>query len=261
MKPPTHRRALCLVVTLFVALAALAALPREARADAPPLAEALTGDAKADYERAKLLYTDGDFVNAYENFRSAYERAHDARLLWNMAACEKNRRRYAKTLVLVRRYVLEASGQLGEQDRADAAELVKIIEPLTGTLQVAVSEPGAEVSVDGEPLGKSPTAPVLVDRGPRKVRVTKPDFTDVEIEHRLDMVTLETQPAPAELAVNDLGEIRIRTAKPLFYDGYASNRLTGSFILIEQGTNATVAAGMLLPPTEVVRPENTDYVI
>ena len=53
----------------------------------------------------------------------------------------------------------------------------------------------------------------------------------------------------------------IRTAKPLFYDGYASNRLTGSFILIEQGTNATVAAGMLLPPTEVVRPENTDYVI
>jgi sulfate adenylyltransferase subunit 1 len=82
-----------------------------------------------------------------------------------------------------------------------------------------------------------------------------------EIEHRLDMVSLETQPSPAELAVNDLGEIRIRTAKPLYYDGYASNRLTGSFILIEQGTNATVAAGMLLPPSEVVRPENTDYVI
>ena len=61
--------------------------------------------------------------------------------------------------------------------------------------------------------------------------------------------------------MNDLGEIRLRTAKPLFYDGYATNRFTGSFILIEQGTNATVAAGMLLPPTEVVRPENTDYAI
>jgi len=82
-----------------------------------------------------------------------------------------------------------------------------------------------------------------------------------EIEHRLDMVSLESQPAPAELAVNDLGEIRIRTAKPLFFDGYATNRLTGSFILIEQGTNATVGAGMLLPPTEVVRPEHTDYAI
>ncbi len=82
-----------------------------------------------------------------------------------------------------------------------------------------------------------------------------------EIEHRLDMVALESQPNPAELAVNDLGEIRIRTAKPLFYDGYATNRLTGSFILIEPGTNATVGAGMLLPPTEVVRPEHTDYTI
>lgn len=82
-----------------------------------------------------------------------------------------------------------------------------------------------------------------------------------EIEHRLDIQTLAPQPAPAELTMNDLGEIRIRTAKPIFYDGYATNRLTGSFILIEQGTNATVAAGMLLPPTEVVKPENTDYAI
>jgi bifunctional enzyme CysN/CysC/sulfate adenylyltransferase subunit 1 len=39
------------------------------------------------------------------------------------------------------------------------------------------------------------------------------------------------------------------------------NRLTGSFILIEQGTNATVAAGMLLPAHEVVKPENGDFMI
>ena len=82
-----------------------------------------------------------------------------------------------------------------------------------------------------------------------------------EIESRLDMETLEANPAPAELAMNDLGEIRLRTAKPLYYDGFVTNRFTGSFILIEQGTNATVAAGMLLPPTEIVRPENTDYAI
>jgi bifunctional enzyme CysN/CysC/sulfate adenylyltransferase subunit 1 len=82
-----------------------------------------------------------------------------------------------------------------------------------------------------------------------------------EIEHRLDIATLEPQAAPAELRVNDLGEIRLRTAKPVFYDGYSTNRLTGSFVLIEPGTNATVGAGMLLPPTEVVRPEHTDYAI
>src|SRR5688572_31873535 len=79
--------------------------------------------------------------------------------------------------------------------------------------------------------------------------------------NKLNMSTLEPEVEPTELAVNDIGEIRLRTAKPLVFDGYETNRLTGSFILIEQGTNATVGAGMLLPPREVVKSENGDYVI
>ena len=82
-----------------------------------------------------------------------------------------------------------------------------------------------------------------------------------EIVNKLNLDTLEAELAPAELGVNDIGEIRLRAAKPLVFDGYAINRLTGSFILIEQGTNATVAAGMLRPPREIVKPENGDYVI
>ncbi len=82
-----------------------------------------------------------------------------------------------------------------------------------------------------------------------------------EIVNKLNLDTLEAETAPAELGVNDIGEIRLRAAKPLVFDGYAINRLTGSFILIEQGTNATVAAGMLRPPREIVKPENGDYVI
>jgi sulfate adenylyltransferase subunit 1 len=81
------------------------------------------------------------------------------------------------------------------------------------------------------------------------------------IEHRINISTLEKEDGITELAMNDLGEIRLKTAKPLIYDGYAMNRLTGSFILIEPGTNATVAAGMLLPPTEVARPEYRDFAI
>ncbi len=82
-----------------------------------------------------------------------------------------------------------------------------------------------------------------------------------DLVSRVNMATLDSEAAPAALAMNDIGEIRLRSAKPLFYDGYVTNRLTGAFILIEQGTNATVAAGMLLPPREVVKPENADYVI
>ena len=81
------------------------------------------------------------------------------------------------------------------------------------------------------------------------------------IEHRINISTLEQETGADALAMNDVGAIRLRTAKPLIYDGYAVNRLTGSFILIEQGTNATVGAGMLFPPVEVARPEYKDFVI
>ncbi len=81
------------------------------------------------------------------------------------------------------------------------------------------------------------------------------------LDSRIDIQTFDPIPSPAELGVNDIGEVRIRTAKPLIFDGYGTNRLTGSFILIEQGTNQTVAAGMLYPPTELVKPEYNDFAI
>lgn len=81
------------------------------------------------------------------------------------------------------------------------------------------------------------------------------------IEDRINISTLDKETGVNELAMNDLGEVRIKTAKPLIYDGYTINRLTGSFILIEPGTNATVGAGMLLPPTEVAHPEYKDFSI
>jgi bifunctional enzyme CysN/CysC/sulfate adenylyltransferase subunit 1 len=82
-----------------------------------------------------------------------------------------------------------------------------------------------------------------------------------KLENRISMTTLEPEPDPAALAINDIGGVRIKTAKPIVFDGYATNHLTGSFILIEQGTNATVAAGMLSAPTEAARPEYTDFTI
>ena len=80
------------------------------------------------------------------------------------------------------------------------------------------------------------------------------------LESRIDFETFEPEET-AELAMNDIGEVRIRTAKPLTYDGYTANRLTGSFVLVELGTNATVAAGMLHPPAQSYKPEYTDFAI
>ncbi|MGO9488825.1 MAG: sulfate adenylyltransferase subunit 1 [Solirubrobacteraceae bacterium] len=65
------------------------------------------------------------------------------------------------------------------------------------------------------------------------------------IDDLLDTHTLERIDRPTELGLNDIGRVRLRTSMPLAYDPYASNRRTGSFILIDESSNATVAAGMI----------------
>lgn len=156
-----------------------AAQPKPAPAPAPAkpsLGESLSPTAKAEYESAKLLYTNGDFGNALIKFSSAYEQSKDPRLLWNMAACEKGRRRYAKALELVRRFAGDASGVVSEQEKSEASQLIIVLEPLTTKLKVNVSEPGAEVAVDGEILGTSPLDPVVVDLSAKTVTARKDGF-------------------------------------------------------------------------------------
>ena len=81
------------------------------------------------------------------------------------------------------------------------------------------------------------------------------------LDSRINIQTFDPEPEPGELTMNDIGEIRVRTSKPLVFDGYATNRLTGAFILVEQGTNQTVGAGMLHMPSELFKPECDDFTI
>jgi sulfate adenylyltransferase large subunit len=67
------------------------------------------------------------------------------------------------------------------------------------------------------------------------------------IAYRLDINTLHREEGIQQLKLNDIGRISLRTTAPLAYDEYKRNRTTGSFILVDEATNNTVAAGMLLP--------------
>lgn len=66
-----------------------------------------------------------------------------------------------------------------------------------------------------------------------------------ELEHRVDINTLEHVPAQ-QLGLNEIGRVRLRCSSPLVVDPYARNRTTGSFILIDESTNDTVGAGMVI---------------
>src|SRR4029077_567494 len=67
-----------------------------------------------------------------------------------------------------------------------------------------------------------------------------------ELVSVIDVHTLESVPAPEQLALNDIGVVRFRLSEPLCVDPYERNRATGSFVLIDEGTNETVGAGMVL---------------
>lgn len=68
-----------------------------------------------------------------------------------------------------------------------------------------------------------------------------------EIKYKLDINTLNRiEGADVEMGLNDIGRITIRTTVPLFFDAYRKNRQTGSIILVDDATNETIAAGMIV---------------
>src|SRR6202171_1917936 len=88
-------------------------------------------------------------------------------------------------------------------------------------------------------------APLELDRTylvKHTVRQTK--IRALHIRHRVNINTLASEPA-TRLEMNEIGSVEFETHVPLFFDPYSSNRTTGSFILIDAATNATVGAGMI----------------
>jgi bifunctional enzyme CysN/CysC len=72
-----------------------------------------------------------------------------------------------------------------------------------------------------------------------------------EIDYRIDVDTLHRDTSAKQLGLNEIGRLRLRTSSPLVFDRYDRNRATGSFVLIDEATNNTVAAGMIIGEAEV----------
>jgi sulfate adenylyltransferase large subunit len=86
-----------------------------------------------------------------------------------------------------------------------------------------------------------PRAKLAVKHTTRSVRAIADELVALT-----DIHTLEDVPGPARLELNDIGVVRLRLSEPLAVDPYAENRETGAFILIDEATNNTVGAGMVI---------------
>ncbi len=87
-----------------------------------------------------------------------------------------------------------------------------------------------------------------VPRGKYIVRHTSNEARAMikEVLYKVDINTLHRNEAEKSIEANDISRVKIRTTKPLFFDSYRRNRQTGSIILVDESTNETVAAGMII---------------
>jgi len=134
--------------------------------------------------------------------------------------------------------------------RAVAVRLHDDIDVSRGDMIAAAADaPGASREIEAticwfsERSTLTPRSKYLVKHTTRTVK----GLVDA-IEYRLDVNTLEVDNEADSLGLNEIGRVRLRTSQPIFVDPYSSNRATGSFVLIDEATNDTVAAGLVLDP-------------
>lgn len=145
------------------------------------LAQSLQGDAKEAYDSGELLVANGDFTGALTKLRQAYDASKDPRLLYEMALCEKELRRYAPMQSLLQQYLRDAEGSIPADIRTAVDEALAAIKSLVATVTVSSLEPEATVLVDGEVVGVTPIpAPLTVDLGKHVIVAKKAGFDSNE---------------------------------------------------------------------------------
>lgn len=88
----------------------------------------------------------------------------------------------------------------------------------------------------------------LVPRGKYAIKHTTNEVRGIinAVNYKMDINSLQKDESDLSVGLNDIANITVKTSKPLFYDSYNTNRITGSVIIIDEATNETVAAGMIV---------------
>lgn len=119
-----------------------------------------------------------------DQFKSAFDKSHDARLLYNIGSCERSQHHYARAVELVRQYLDSGSDVLTAQDRSDAHARLAALASLIVDLTITVDQPAADVYVDDIHVRQKTPLPkaVVVDIGRHKIIVKKAGYKDAARE-------------------------------------------------------------------------------
>src|SRR4051812_23680819 len=169
-------QALPLLAVLATQHAFAEAAPAAAATDSAPDATAKQ-EAARRFEHAIKLYEEADYILALAEFERVYELVPDYRVLYNIGQVSIQLGRYARAFRTLKEYVARGGSELAP-DRAAAvqADLAQLSGKIA-RLSVQVEQAGAQISVDGAAVGRSPLAePLVVDVGEHRVQIELPGY-------------------------------------------------------------------------------------
>jgi hypothetical protein len=161
----------------------MAAPARAADPPSPP-SEAQLDEARGHFNRGVRFYKDADYRSALVEFQEAYRVAPNVRLLFNIGQTFDELQDFAGAVKAFRGYLAGAGSSITAARRADVEKDLRRLEAHVATIDISVSEPGADVLAEGDrriDLGKSPlSAPALLNGGTWTIVATKPGFERAE---------------------------------------------------------------------------------
>lgn len=166
---------------LFTAAPARAADPPSASSPPPP---AQLDEARGHFNRGVRFYKDADYRSALVEFQEAYRVAPNARLLFNIGQTYDELQDFAGAVKAFRDYLGGAGSSITQARRTEVEKDLLRLEAHVATVDISVSEAGADVLAEGDrriELGKSPlSAPALLNGGTWTIVATKPGFERAE---------------------------------------------------------------------------------
>jgi tetratricopeptide (TPR) repeat protein len=179
---------------LASSLAALVLLATPAFAQAipsPPAGKPAAADeatAKKSFESGLRLYGEGSYAEALIAFEQSYRLGGRASALKNIAQCHRNLKHFVEAYEAYEQMLARHDAQISTADRKAVQQALDELGVLTATVLVDVSEPDAEIEIDGKSAGRSPMSKPkrVAATGGHTFRVSKPGFTRIEQPFTVD---------------------------------------------------------------------------
>jgi PEGA domain len=214
------------------------------------ISASLSGEARTAYRLGVVLFDDGDWSGARDQFARAHLLSKNPRLLWNLAVCEKNLRRYTKALAFVDAYLTDPNVRIPNRERVDISSFRDTVEKLTRWITISLDELQALIYLDGELVeAKEIQRGTRVDVGDREIVVHKAGFIEFK-----SIVSSATVLPLRIVLVRDEGTLIVK-AKPEQAEISINGKLTGRGKFEGKQPSGPISLKVIAPGMRVYKDE------